>query len=402
MEMELFELDDGLSVEDYCDIGMKLLDGGDPEKAIVAYTKAIRMYPENADPYIARGDIYYEKGESSKAIEDYEKAVRACTESIRNNPQNAQVCVDTLRVLESIPNLETNFGKFQYYRALDNLEEAIGSDFEDADAYLLKGAIYFLKGSHGRAVKSFDKSIEINPACAKAYYNKGFVYARRGFYNKVIESFNRAIQLDPKITSEVAAELAAAYFQKGNAYAKSNYFKAIEYYDKSIEFNNIAIEGDPYNVVLYNNRGMLYSKKGDHQRSVKDYARAIEIDPKTGVVYYRQDEKNLLRAIFGSSSPPIAVDYVHTGNIYRRKGEYHRSIANYNKAIELSPDYATAYNNRGLAYAALFEYKMAFDDFDKAVRLNPDYDEARHNKQIAHKRFSTFLSHMKREYSRRK
>ena len=42
--------------------------------------------------------------------------------------------------------------------------------------------------------------------------------------------------------------------------------------------------------------------------------------------------------------------YYNRGIAYGDKGEYDKAIEDYSKAIELNPEYAEAYNNRGNAY----------------------------------------------------
>jgi len=46
----------------------------------------------------------------------------------------------------------------------------------------------------------------------------------------------------------------------------------------------------------------------------------------------------------------LAVVYNNWGNAYYKKGQTDRAIADYGKAIGLDPKYAHAYNNRGNAY----------------------------------------------------
>ncbi len=55
----------------------------------------------------------------------------------------------------------------------------------------------------------------------------------------------------------------------------------------------------------------------------------------------------------------------------KNKGEYDRAIADYDKAIALKPKYADFYNNRGIAYDKKGEYDRAIADYDKAIALNP-------------------------------
>ena len=42
---------------------------------------------------------------------------------------------------------------------------------------------------------------------------------------------------------------------------------------------NKAIEIQPDYVNAYNNRGVVYAKKGDYNRAIEDYDKAIEIQP---------------------------------------------------------------------------------------------------------------------------
>ena len=55
--------------------GDLLRDQGDFDGAIAAYTEAIRLNPENAQPYSSRGQAYLRKGEVDKAIADCNKAI---------------------------------------------------------------------------------------------------------------------------------------------------------------------------------------------------------------------------------------------------------------------------------------------------------------------------------------
>ena len=62
------------------------------------------------------------------------------------------------------------------------------------------------------------------------------------------------------------------------------------------------------------------------KRALKDYTRAIELDPKS------------INA------------YNYRGICYYRMEDYRRAINDYTRAAEIDPKYAIAYNNRGMAY----------------------------------------------------
>ena len=80
------------------------------------------------------------------------------------------------------------------------------------------------------------------------------------------------------------------------------------------------------NAKFYNNRGIDWARKGQHEKAIADFTKAIEIDPRYAKAYYNR------------------------GFAYFLKGQYEQAISDFTKAIELNPRYADAYINRGVAY----------------------------------------------------
>ena len=64
-----------------------------------------------------------------------------------------------------------------------------------------------------------------------------------------------------------------------------------------------------------------------------------------------------------------AMAHYKRGVAYQFKGDVDRAIADYNKAIELRPSYARAYESRGSAYASKGVYTNAVADVTKASEL---------------------------------
>ena len=65
--------------------------------------------------------------------------------------------------------------------------------------------------------------------------------------------------------------------------------------------------------------------------------------------------------------------YYNRGNAYEKKGQYDKAISDYSKAIEINPKYAKAYNNRGIAHAIRGQYEKTISDYNKAIEINPRY-----------------------------
>jgi tetratricopeptide (TPR) repeat protein len=68
-------------------------------------------------------------------------------------------------------------------------------------------------------------------------------------------------------------------------------------------------------------------------------------------------------------NPKDVVAYHNRGDAYGLKGDIDRAIAEYTKAIELNPNYAPAYNSRGRAYTRKGDYIRAVADVTKAGEL---------------------------------
>src|SRR5262245_43918183 len=68
-------------------------------------------------------------------------------------------------------------------------------------------------------------------------------------------------------------------------------------------------------------------------------------------------------------NPKDVLAYYNRGDAYGLKGEADRAISDYNKAIELNPSYAPAYTGRGRAFTSKGDYTRAVADVTKATEL---------------------------------
>lgn len=74
------------------------------------------------------------------------------------------------------------------------------------------------------------------------------------------------------------------------------------------------------------NRGFAYDKLGQFDLAIKDYSKAIAIEPKNAFTYYNKG---------------ISLD---------RRGDYDQAIESFSQAITLEPSKADFFHNRGFAY----------------------------------------------------
>jgi tetratricopeptide (TPR) repeat protein len=80
------------------------------------------------------------------------------------------------------------------------------------------------------------------------------------------------------------------------------------------------------------------------------------------------------------SDPATSQDYLQLGDYEYERGNCQRAINNYSRALRINPLYPEAYNNRAYVSMRLRNYKEAIDDLDMAIELRPDYPHALMNR----------------------
>ncbi|GMO69380.1 MAG: hypothetical protein Ta2A_17490 [Treponemataceae bacterium] len=166
------------------------------EEAIEDFSEAIRLKPEWAAPYCARGTSYteiikdnpdYEEDEAQEMIEqgfaDFEKALELL-------PSYALVYF----------NRGSTYDDFdEYENACSDYLNAIrcgGGDY--ADAYFNLGCTYRKEYKNVAAVDAFTDAIKLKKNYYAAYYNRGNAYDDLGEVRKALNDYNKVIGISRK------------------------------------------------------------------------------------------------------------------------------------------------------------------------------------------------------------
>lgn len=97
--------------------------------------------------------------------------------------------------------------------------------------------------------------------------------------------------------------------------------------------------------IAYNNRANVWDDKGQPDKALEDYAKALELMPKFMEAYYNRAQ------------------------VWFQIGQYHRSLEDYDQALELSPFMASVHFNRSFPLAALGRYEEAVRTVEEAITL---------------------------------
>jgi len=101
------------------------------------------------------------------------------------------------------PNLAITFhnrgkayhDKGEIDRAMEDYNEAIRIDSNDAVAVNNRGTIYREKGETDRAMRDFDQATQLDPYLAGPYFNRGLVYFARGEFPRAIFEFDATLKM---------------------------------------------------------------------------------------------------------------------------------------------------------------------------------------------------------------
>ena len=133
--------------------------------------------------------------------------------------------------------------------------------------------------------------------------------------------------------------------------------------------------------------GYLYSEKGDLEKSMDAYTKAIRLNPNNFKAYYNRgivksylDQHEAAIVDYDQAirlNPALADLYTNRGNAKNKLGQYEAAIADYDQAIRLNPNNPLAYNNRGNTKRALGRINEAREDYQQALVLAQEDNEER-------------------------
>jgi len=166
----------------YCEQGGTWLLQRKYDKAIAAFSEAIRLDPNFAPAYFDRGLAWFHKGEYDKAIPD-------CTKAIALDPHSAVAYVN---------RANTWLYKGDYDNAIADYTKIIGLNPTWAAGYNGRGTAWLRKGEYDKAIADFTTAIRLDPHLAAVYLNRGQAWKEERQYEKAIADFTEAIRLTPK------------------------------------------------------------------------------------------------------------------------------------------------------------------------------------------------------------
>ncbi len=242
-------------------LAMDLIEGGEPAKARDFCRELVAEDGTMTSAHVLLGDTEGLLGDTDAALASYEKAVAL-------EPQNG-----TVRA--KIASLWVKKGDLAKAQAL--LEELEGQkavvdspDFAAAMSGL--GRALLAAGETDKALRLFRKATDLSPSSPAVWLNLGGADFTLGDYDAALANFEKSVALDASFALGWS-NIGQVYLMKlvqGNSPAAGD--QAMGYFDKAI-----ALE--PKLAVAWNGRGSAGLTMGRTGAAIRDYERAIELDP---------------------------------------------------------------------------------------------------------------------------
>jgi tetratricopeptide (TPR) repeat protein len=206
--------------------GAVLFELKEYDKAIADFDKAIELAPNDAENWLARGVVYYNR---RSCAEDNDKAKEDFTRAIELAPENAEAYLnrgtaylaaasehfsmmksvvlnrarDEAERLVMLRQLELK-GLKDFIPRADRMLKALRYNMTKAEDLIMQGCSLLAKDYLEDAIEDLNKAESLGSANEQLYYVRGRCYMRLGNRDAAVADYDRVLAIDPDY--EKAAE----------------------------------------------------------------------------------------------------------------------------------------------------------------------------------------------------
>lgn len=272
--------------------------------------------------YLQRANLYFQRQLLDSSIADLNKAI----------------FLDSLNKDYYLYLSDVYLANAQSKSAKEILDRALALFPDNVEVLLKIARLQLILQQHIQAMTVMDKVFMIDPQNAKAYYLAGHLLYEMGDTTKAISSYQKATDFDP--------ELVEAWIQLGDLYTEKNNPRAIQYYDNAIRIH-------PDDVETLHNKAYALQKFNRVQESIELYRQICDRFPQYEPAFY------------------------NLGILFKSEDSLDAAIKQFSRAIELNPAESSNYFHRAQAYILQNNKTAAREDLLKCTSLNPTDNEAK-------------------------
>ncbi|XP_040897859.1 tetratricopeptide repeat protein 16 [Toxotes jaculatrix] len=362
--------------------GNKAVEVSQYERAVICFSKAITLQPEQVQLYVSQAEAYLQLCDFQSAAASYKKAWLLQPGAFSDRLGfiyylQGQCLFDRGLFLEALEafskaaevkpgcrahavrSLACLAAAGHHADCLKLVDDWMVSDGPTSDLYVLRARLHQELHQMSRCYQDVKSALVLNPTCPEA----------------------GALLLQLQRTSEQARQTAVSRALTGQL-------------PEALCMINIALENCPQDARLYLFRGILYRRLKDFTAAIEDLVQAVELseeeeeeDEATGVV--GQAEARDKKDEHGSFQKEVEFQLVLTYNDFAvqcfGRGLYAEATLLLNKAIEEEKGQAGLYLNRGDCFFKQGEWCYALADYQQAQEMmRPDDPALRQRLAVLH------------------
>ena len=279
------------------------------------------------------------------------------TAYLRQGKQLAEFDNNYASALRCYQKAASFFQKNQNWEKYIETLNGIGRVYNDLAEY--PKAERYIREALGLAQKHLG---ETDSGTAYSYASLASVQARSIMPDSALFYNKKALSIYSETLGPDASEVGMILFQIGFAYLhRSDFDKAIEYAQKSLNIRLKRSNVDTYVASSYAVMGYAYSRKGDHAKGLEYAMKGLEIR----------------RRLFGERHRLIAASYNDIAQIYEKLKDYNKQLKYYKYVLtieenifgENSIQVGETYRFISFAYMEMGDFSKQIECMEKALKV---------------------------------
>jgi tetratricopeptide (TPR) repeat protein len=256
---------------------------GNPERAIEAFWLTLKYNPNDFEAYFYLAQAYRQVNRKDEEIASYQKAIIEYRRAIKLNPQNALLQSGLCSAL-----LEVG----RYWESNEPCRQAIRLEPKDPAHYLKFGMFHEGLSNYEGAAQAYQLAIALQPNFVEARRRLALAYYRLGSFSEAVAALKVTAQLEPtneRVQRDIA-EISVYLRQLSESdiintndgrslHNLAGALRLLDYNLEAVVLYKRALQRQPNNAQLHCDLGLTYYILGQYREAIKEYARAVAIEP---------------------------------------------------------------------------------------------------------------------------
>lgn len=243
--------------------------------------------------------------------------------------------------------------------------------------------VYIQQDDWDKAIEQLEQAVKTYPNDAEAHYLLGKGYGMKGRFEEMNKEFDASLTIGPKFQNEIEFERNKYWVENFNKGVKA--FNA-QKHDEAIDAFTTAITVTPDKPESYRNRGVAYIRLDKTEQAISDLQKALELEPdhintltNLGLVQMQADKSEEAIATFEKilQLDPKNTDAIsQLGILYDKTGQTEKAMQSYKDALAEDPENPDLLFNYARLLYQTKQYQKAIDTLLPLLDKNPEDFEA--------------------------